>query len=470
MDEKILEFIDFLRSSGVRVSLSENIDCFRALELLGLDDRPTFRASLRSTLVKRAADIPIFEKLFELYFTSLAAPLPGGENEERADPSKLLFDSVTVGEFLDSFLEENRERFENIATLFELQIGGDLQLAMMEHGIEVGLSRISNPLQVGFFSRKMRDSMGWNLLAEEIERLRQELTGQGYSPEEVERLIELIEQRMQRISESIREYVRRELEKNMMRNRERLKEEELLNKNFYQLSQREIEMMRDLVARLGRKLRDKLVLRNKRQNRGRVDVKRIIRQNMQYGGVPMELCYKNRRREKPQIFALCDISDSVSYATRFMLLFLYTLHEVFSKVRTFVFVTEIAEVTRLFSDHEINTAIDLAIHSRQVDYNGHSNFGYAFHKFRNEFLDSVTPRTTILVIGDARNNRNDPRTWAFKDITERAKRVLWLNPEARPAWRLGDSVMYDYMPYCDEVYECRNARQLTHVVDRIIAK
>ena len=147
---------------------------------------------------------------------------------------------------------------------------------------------------------------------------------------------------MKRVFEAIKEQVRRELEKNMLSDVEKWKEEELLNKSFYQLTRREIEMMQDIVARLGRKMKDKLVLRNKRRHRGRIDVKRVIRRNMQYGGVPIELCYKSRRREKPQVFALCDISDSVSYAARFMLQFLYTLQELFSKVRTFVFVTQIA--------------------------------------------------------------------------------------------------------------------------------
>jgi uncharacterized protein with von Willebrand factor type A (vWA) domain len=153
-----------------------------------------------------------------------------------------------------------------------------------------------------------------------------------------------------------------------------------------------------------------------------------------------------------------------------MLQFLYTMQELFSKVRTFVFVTQIAEVTQFFSDNDIDAAIDLAFHSRYVDYNGHSNFGYAFHRFRDEYLDSITPRTTVIIVGDARNNRNDPRTWAFKDIAEKAKRVIWLNPEARTGWKLGDSVMYEYMPHCDEVHECRNARQLTKVIDKIISR
>jgi uncharacterized protein with von Willebrand factor type A (vWA) domain len=343
-------------------------------------------------------------------------------------------------------------------------------MMMMQMGSSMGLSEISNPLQVGFFAKRIRDSLGWNLLSEELERLRQELRGQGYSGEEVDRLIEFVERQMKQAFEAIKEFVRRELAKNMLTDMEKWKQDELLNKSFYMLSKREIEMMRDIVGQLGRTMKDKLVLRNKRKKRGRIDIKRTIRQNMQYGGVPIELAYKNRRRDKPQVLALCDISDSVSYAAGFMLQFLYTLQELFSKVRTFVFVTQIAEVTQLFHEHDINIAIDLALNSRHVDYNGHSNFGYAFHKFRDEFLESVTPRTTIIVVGDARNNRNDPRTWAFRDIAEKAKRVVWLNPEARTGWKLGDSVMHEYMPHCDEVHECRNARQLTRVIDNLLIK
>jgi uncharacterized protein with von Willebrand factor type A (vWA) domain len=469
MDKRILEFADALRNSGVRLAVSENIDCFRALEILGIEDKQTFKAALRSTLIKKASDIPTFERLFELYFTSLTKPLFSDADEE-TDLGMLPFGSVTIQEFLDSFLAENRELFRKLAELLQAQLSGDFQMTVMQIGTDVGLSELSNPLQVGFYAKKIRDSLGWNLLAEEMQKLREELLGRGYSPEEVDRLMQYVEQQMKRVFEAIKDHVRRELEKKMQGDSEKWKEEVLLNKSFYQLTRREIEMMQEIVARLGRKMRDKLILRDKRRNRGRIDVKRMIRRNMQYGAVPIELCYKNRRRERPQIFALCDISDSVSYAARFMLQFLYTMQELFSKVRTFVFVTQMAEITHLFSEYEIQAAIELAMHSRYVDYNGHSNFGYAFHRFHDEFLESVTPRTTLIIMGDARNNRNDPRVWAFRDIAEKAKRVIWLNPEARASWRLGDSVMHEYMPYCDEVHECRNARQLTRIVDKIVVR
>lgn len=468
MDKTILEFIDALRASGVRISLSENIDCFRALETLGIEDKQTFKSAMRSTLVKTGSDISTFEKLFEMYFTSLTRPLLLEDDD--TDLGMLPFGSMTIQEFLDSFLEQNADMFQNLAKLMETQFGADFQMMMMQLGSSMGLAEISNPLQVGFFAKRIRDSLGWNLLSEELERLRQELLGQGYSGEEVDRLIEFVEQQMKRAFEAIKEFIRRELAKNMLNDMEKWKQDELLNKSFYQLSRREIEMMRDIVERLGRKMKDKLILRNKRKKRGRIDVKRTIRQNMQYGGIPIELAFKNRRRDRPQVVALCDISDSVSYAAGFMLQFIYTLQELFSKVRTFVFVTQIAEVTRLFHEHDINVAIDLALKSRYVDYNGHSNFGYAFHRFRDEYLESVTPKTTVIVVGDARNNRNDPRTWAFRDISEKAKRVIWLNPEARTGWRLGDSVMHEYMPYCEEVHECRNARQLTAVIDKLLVK
>jgi uncharacterized protein with von Willebrand factor type A (vWA) domain len=469
MDKVVLNFIDSLRASGVRISLSENIDCFHALEVLGVEDKPTFKTSLRSTLIKKTADIPTFEKLFEMYFTALTRPLL---DDDFADDEmgEMPFGSMTIQDFLDSLLEEDPGLLENLAMLMQTDFGTDFQLAMMKMGTHAGLSEISNPLQVGFFAKRIRDSLGWNMLSEELDALRERLTGQGHSPEEVDRLIEYIQQKMKKAFEAIKEFVRRELDKNMRSDVEKWKRDELLDKSFYQLTKRDIELMRDIVARLGRKLKDKAVLRNKRKKKGRIDVKRVIRRNMQYGGVPIELCYKNRRIEKPHIVTLCDISDSVSYAAQFMLQFLYTMQELFSKVRTFVFVTQIAEVTQLFSENDIDAAIDLAFHSRYVDYNGHSNFGYAFHRFRDEFLDSITPRTTVIIVGDARNNRNDPRTWAFKDIAEKAKRVIWLNPEARTGWKLGDSVMYEYMAHCDEVHECRNARQLTRVIDKIISR
>jgi hypothetical protein len=152
-----------------------------------------------------------------------------------------------------------------------------------------------------------------------------------------------------------------------------------------------------------------------------------------------------------------------------MLQFMYGLQEAFTKIRCFVFVAEIGEVTPVFQEREVTTAIEKALDGGDViNVYTRSNFGFAFHEFWRNHLSSVDKKTTVLILGDARNNYNDPRAWCLRDIQSKAKNVVWLNPESPSAWGFGDSVMDRYVPYCDIVEECRNLRQLSRIVDQIV--
>jgi uncharacterized protein with von Willebrand factor type A (vWA) domain len=227
--------------------------------------------------------------------------------------------------------------------------------------------------------------------------------------------------------------------------------------------------MREVVARLAQKLKNIISIRRKRERRGKFDLKSTVRHNMSRGGVPFEIFFKQRRKERPKLVVLCDISSSVANVSRFMLQFVFSLQEAFTKVRSFVFVAELGEVTQLFHDHEIYQAIDLALEGGDaINVYTRSNFGYAFHTFWRDYLDTVDSRTTLVVIGDARNNYNDPRAWCLREIHRKAKNVIWINPESPGAWGFGDSVMDTYLPYCDVAEECRNLRQLSRLVDRLL--
>jgi uncharacterized protein with von Willebrand factor type A (vWA) domain len=226
--------------------------------------------------------------------------------------------------------------------------------------------------------------------------------------------------------------------------------------------------MNEVVTQLARRFKNLLSLRRKKAHRGRFDVKDTLRKNLQYGGVPFEIQLDRRKREKPQVIVLCDISDSVLNASRFMLQFVYSLQELYSKVRSFVFVRDVGEVTRLFEENEIQTAIEMALKGEVIDVYCHSNFGRAFEMFYKEHLSAVTSKTSFLVIGDGRNNYNRPNDWVLKEIQQKAKQLVWLNPESRLTWGFGDSEMARYVPYCDVVEECRNIEQLYKVIDRIV--
>ena len=194
-----------------------------------------------------------------------------------------------------------------------------------------------------------------------------------------------------------------------------------------------------------------------------------MRRNLGHGGLPFELVFRQRKREKPKLMILCDISSSVSNVCRFMLQFTYSLQTAFTKIRSFVFVAELGEVTSLFRDNDVYNAIDQAMDGGDViNPYTRSNFGMAFFTFWRDYLAAVDHRTTVVVIGDARNNYNAPRAWCLREVQKKARNVIWINPESPGAWGFGDSVMDKYLPYCDLAEECRNLKQLSRMVDRIV--
>jgi uncharacterized protein with von Willebrand factor type A (vWA) domain len=165
---------------------------------------------------------------------------------------------------------------------------------------------------------------------------------------------------------------------------------------------------------------------------------------------------------------LCDISDSVRNVSRFMLHFAYSLQDRFAKVRSFVFVSDLGETTELFASHEIGRAVELAYGGAVINVYANSNFGRAFRVFRERYLDAVTKRTTVIVIGDGRNNYHAPEAWALADVHARARAVLWLNPEPRLSWAFGDSAMRAYEPHCDRVEVVNSLASLARVVDDLV--
>jgi uncharacterized protein with von Willebrand factor type A (vWA) domain len=227
--------------------------------------------------------------------------------------------------------------------------------------------------------------------------------------------------------------------------------------------------MRDVVNRLAQRIKNILSIKRKRLKRGKLDLHTTLRRNMARGGIPFEVVFKQRKKERPKLVILCDVSSSVANVSRFMMQFMQSLNEAFTKIRAFVFVAELGEVTQVFADYEINEAIDKALDGGDViNVYTRSNFGYAFHHFWQNYLSAIDNKTTVLILGDARNNYNDAKAWCLRDIHKKAKNVVWLNPESPSAWGFGDSVMNRYLPYCDVVEECRNLRQLAKVVDKIV--
>jgi uncharacterized protein with von Willebrand factor type A (vWA) domain len=461
VDQRILEFIGDLRRAEIRISPSEALDALAATTEVGLEDRDTFKTALAATLVKEARDRPAFDRIFDLYFLDLQAL---GEGVRKA----LGPEDPRVQDLLDRLMAEEGLELDALTDLLLRGEGAEMEMAIRAGGRNVGLERLMYFLQVGYFSRRIADRLDLGVVERDLAELMRLLEAQGLDPGQLARIRNYLELRLEAFRRMIRQHVERELERRAMRQGERIRRESLADKPLFALTPDEVAQMKTVVARLARKVKDALVLRQRQERRGRIDTRRTTRKSLAYGGIPMEVALRRRHRDKPKLITICDVSDSVRNASRFMLQLVWSLQECFSRVRSFVFVSEIAEVTQAFNTYPVERAIEWALKSAPVDYHCRSDFGYAFSRFVREQLDTLDRRTTILMLGDARNNYNDPQAWALRMMRDRVKGILWLNPEGQWGWGVGDSVMPLYAPACDVVRECRTIAQLGEVVDNLV--
>ncbi len=470
MQEKLVEFANLLRENGIRVSLAETLDAVGASEVTGLGEKEAFRSALRSTMIKRAGELSVFEELFDLYFSGL------GEIIKQASDAVQQALSMSDQEF-QKFLDEVEEmlkkeggKLSELARQLLQNNSGQLEKTIREAARAVKLSNIERTIEENYFARALARQLGLDRLEQEIKQLREALEKLDMSDGMKARMQEYLDRRLKALDDIVKRYVRMEREKREVRARDEQRLNRLAEKSFYYLSEEEIRQMNEAVQKLAQRLKNVIAVRRKRDKRGRFDVKRTLRQNLEYGGVPFKLRFEQRKKEKPQVVILCDVSDSVRNASRFMLEFVYSLQDLYSRVRSFIFVSDIGEVTEHFRTNDVREALDIALKGDIINVYAHSNFGHAFRSFVGDYIGSLNKRTTVIVLGDARNNYNLPHDWCLREIKQRAKRLIWLNPESRNTWGFGDSEMDRYAVHCDLVEECRNLNQLYHVVDQLVPR
>jgi hypothetical protein len=223
------------------------------------------------------------------------------------------------------------------------------------------------------------------------------------------------------------------------------------------------------VRPLARKLATRVALKHKRSRRGRLDVRRTVRHSLSTGGVPFETFARRRAPHRPELFVLCDVSDSVARFARFSLMLVHALHDQFSKVRSFAFIDTIDEVTHLFEKEEFGVALERMNNEADVVWlDRHSHYGTSLERFLERYGDDVSSRTTIFILGDARNNNRNTKAWALKELRSRAHRTYWLNPEPITYWDSGDSSASEYARYTDRMVEARTLRQLEEFISEIL--
>jgi uncharacterized protein with von Willebrand factor type A (vWA) domain len=459
VEQSLTNFVGELRRTGIKVSQAELLDALGALSYPLLETRSLFKDSLRSTLVKRARDIPVFDTLFDLHF---AGGLPVGAVPEEKHEEGLQRISDQVAELLSAYQGELSPVTRMIMTG---QFGPMVRL-LLDRSAGLGLKEmIVPPLRGTFFLNRFRREMELDRVKPETEQLLNEMDERGLDADSIQAIRDFVDQNLVRLEEEVENIVEREMGKSRFLNFRRIDDQELANRNLFRLSEEDVLAMRPAVERLARRLKDRLSLRLKWADKGRFDLKTTLRRNIGFGGPLPELRFRHKNPAKPQVVALCDVSRSVRDFSRFMLIFLFTLNEVIARIRSFIFVGDMVEVTRLFRQNELDEAVSLAASGHGLRYPFGTDYGSSLAWFAEQHLTTVNSRTTLLILGDARNNNLHPRTDALESIAERARKVIWLNPEPRAFWGLGDSIMDVYAPYCTKVTECGTLKQLSIVVE-----
>ncbi len=473
MEARILDFAALLRRYGLRISPAESLDSLAALRDTGLSSRETVKDVLRATMVKRASDLPVFDELFDLYFSALGEAIKESTGQAAQAVAGSLADYQRLLEQLEDLLRRRREEqgseLSEIAQALLRHDDGTLERKIREaaESARQGLGELRGK-QEGQIGHALGEQLRLGDVVRELEGLADQLEELGVDGETATKLRELIKRRLADLADLIKRAARLEAARENPQPRDATGLNSLGEKSFYYLTEDEIRKMKEAVTRLAQRLKHVVSIKRERAKRGKFDLQRTLRHNTQYGGVPFDVQFERRKKNRPQIVVLCDVSDSVRNVSRFMLQFVYSLQDLYSKVRSFIFVADIGEVTKLFEENDINEAIDLSLRGDVVNVFAHSDFGRAFKSFHRDHLASINRRTTVIVLGDARNNYNLPHEWVLRDVQRKAKQVIWLNPENRTTWGFGDSEMDRYMPFCDVVEECRNLNQLYRVIDRLV--
>ncbi|MDP9019900.1 MAG: VWA domain-containing protein [Actinomycetota bacterium] len=439
----LASFVEELRRWGLPVSLTEHLDAAAALAQVPLDDRDVFKGALAATLVKDASHLPVFDTVFDVWFS------PGGPEQHDAGAEQD-DDDDTLAELLERALAEGSD--ELLRELARRAVG---RHAGLQPGGRMGLSyhhyRTLRSLDLeGTVGRLVEQAAGeWEPLQQRLHR-------------------EELERRGERLRREIDAELRRRLvaERGAAEVAGTLRRPLPEDVEFMHATREELAQLRRSLQPLTRRLAVRLA-RKRRHRRGSLDFRATVRRSLGSGGVPVEPRFRHRRPAKPEIFVVADISGSVAAFARFTLALVHAISSQFSRVRSFVFIDGLDEVTPFFSgEDDIDAAIRRVNTEADVVWaEGHSDYGMALEAFWDRFSGDVSGRTTVLVLGDARTNYHEPRSWVVRDLGHRARHLYWLNPEPSAYWDSGDSVMSDYGAHCDGVYECRNLRQLERFVE-----
>ncbi len=450
--EPLRRFFEAARGAGVRISPAESIDAVRAVEVVGYADRVVLRDTLGLVLAKTPEEKAAFAECFDLYFRreDFAAPEVDPEPEMPDQEPGAAMPGQGGG-------EGEGGGAGGLARMLLDNDQAGLAASMEEAGEAAGVQNIRFFTQKNLYGRRVLDRMGLRAVEREITELHRDAEELGRA------------RRLERGVEGLRDQVRDYVERNLLLfargENEEFREELLKSTRLSNLDRRDYDRMRVLVRAIAKKLAARYAKPRRRRLRGQLDARRTIRRNMGWGGIPMVTVWKERRIEKPRVIVLCDVSGSVAAMAQFLLMFLYALNEALSDIRSFAFAGSTIEVSEILETEAIEGAIAKIL---GIIGFGSSNYGNALRDFEEGWMSIVDRKSTVIILGDARGNRTEPRADIIQRISDRAKRVIWLNPEYRTSWGTGDSDMFRYAPHCQMVRVCNTLRDMERVVTNLL--
>ncbi|HRY37718.1 MAG TPA: VWA domain-containing protein [Smithellaceae bacterium] len=460
MVKLIGQFVSCCRAAGLRVSTSEVLDSLKQLQLIDPTDELQFRALLRANFAKSLRELQHFDRLYHLFFHEMR--INAGDMQQAAsqieqirkatdllrekphdnpvydavvdflagNPMPLLAEMRRIHSESDDSTSPARFNFGPLASRFnvllQINAAATTAAALLEN----------NDLELDSQSRRDLSAH----FDERIEAARSILMYEPRPGDTGTRKVKTYEQRLKDLGE----------------------------KAFSSFTREEVEEMREAIDKLVRKLKNIVSRRFAVRDRGNLDVKKTLRASAKYDGVPLDIKYRRKTMRKSRIVTLCDVSGSVWAAARFMLNLLYSLQDCFDKVSSFVFIDQLTEVTGIFEEHDISEATRIVMEEADVHYEAPTDYGETLRNFKKDYMELLTKKTTLIIVGDGRSNYMNPEDAILGDMRDRCRRVIWLNPEPENLWGTGDSEIKAYTHHCHEVRPCRNVNQLVTFIEELV--
>lgn len=467
MEKTLGEFVSALRKADLEVSPAESLDAMAALEIIGLRNRKLLKDSLSIVLAKTPEEKALFKICFDRFFSYQDFDQLKSIAAEYQDNLETASDGLQSESDSDEGKKGRRHRHKTPLAHHDSHLGhillsadeAGLSLLLSKAAEEVQLEHIKSLRERSVYGRRILLHMGISELDAEIERLKKD------GGEKARFTATALTSGRAYLAERVRDYVEQQYLLLVDGSGQRFLADAVSETKFTNMQPYYFEHIRESVRKLAHHLAKKHAKRRKIVNRGQLDIRKTLRRNMAFDGNLFDIRWKQIKLERPRVFVICDVSGSVKNVSRFLLTFLYSLSEVLPKVRSFAFSNELGEITDLFERYSLEEAIDMSL----SDYGkGSTDYGQAFKDFKRLALHDLDAKSTIIILGDGRNNYFDPRVDILKEMSSRCRQIIWLNPESRDRWNVGDADMKHFLTHCDYAEVCNSLKDLERMVGRVL--